>query len=118
MIGLHRFVGKALVALVLENQVETAEQRRKRLRSSLGGLWEERWKKATNKKRRKPQEKAKQSGAPTSVHKVIAKVELEKQKQGSQSPSSCAQQEPRPTAPVNALAVNLRNSHVVTHRDP
>jgi hypothetical protein len=92
LIGLHRFVGEALVALVLENQVGTAVQMRERLRSSLGGLWEERWKKATNKKRRKPQEKAKQSGAHTSVHKVLAKAKLERREQGSQLPSSCAQQ--------------------------
>ena len=92
LIGLHRFVGKALVALVVENQVETAEQMRECLRSALGGLWEERWKKATNKKRRKPQEKAKQSGAHTSVHKVLTKAKLERQRRTSQSPSSCAQQ--------------------------
>ena len=50
----NRYRGRcyeAQLTFAEENQVETAEQMRKRLRSSLGGLWEERWKKATNKKR-------------------------------------------------------------------
>ena len=92
LVGLHRFVGKTLVGLVQENQVETAKQMRERLRSSLGGLWEERWKKATNKKRRKHHEKAKQSGAHTSVHKVLTQAKLDRQKLEAQTLSSCAQQ--------------------------
>ena len=40
----------------------------------LGGLWSERWHKAANKKRRAAKPKAKQSGAHTSVHKVLQRA--------------------------------------------
>ncbi len=71
MVGLHRFVGKNLVALVCLNAVQTQEEVRERLQSLLHGLWEERWLKVVNKKPRPHKEKAKQSGAHTSVHKAL-----------------------------------------------
>jgi hypothetical protein len=42
-----------------------------RLRARLAGVWSSLWKKATNKKPRPHKPKAKQSGAHTSVHKIL-----------------------------------------------
>jgi hypothetical protein len=49
----------------------SAEQLKERLAGLLGGLWSPRWKKVVNKKPRPHKAKAKQSGAHTSVHKVL-----------------------------------------------
>ena len=50
------------------------------LRQLLGRAWSEGWKKAVNKKPRPQQAKAKQSGAHTSVHKILQAAKSEKQK--------------------------------------
>ena len=49
----------------------TEGQRKGRLAGRLGGLWSPRWKKVVNKKARPHKPKARQSGAHSSVHKVL-----------------------------------------------
>ena len=49
----------------------TGEQLRQRLRTLLGGVWTERWRKAVNAKARRKVKKAKQSGAHTSMHRLL-----------------------------------------------
>jgi hypothetical protein len=44
---------------------------RQRLSQLLGGVWTERWRKAANAKARPKEKKAKQSGAHTSVHRLL-----------------------------------------------
>jgi Transposase DDE domain len=53
------------------------EQTRAKL-ARLSGLWSQRWQKAANKKRRAAKEKAKQSGAHTSVHKVLQQAKQDR----------------------------------------
>ena len=50
---------------------KTLDEMKHRLATRLGNLWSPRWKKSVNKKRRPVQAKAKQSGAHTSVHKLL-----------------------------------------------
>jgi hypothetical protein len=49
----------------------TRDEMTRRLTALLGSAWSARWKKSMNKKRRPAQVKAKQSGAHTSVHKLL-----------------------------------------------
>ncbi len=56
-----------------------------RLRELLCRAWSEDWKKAVNKKPRPHRPKAKQSGAHTSVHKILQAAKGEKQKASSSS---------------------------------
>jgi Transposase DDE domain len=49
----------------------TAAQVMERLRQLLARAWSPRWRKATDKKPRPPKAKARQSGAHTSVHKIL-----------------------------------------------
>lgn len=70
LIGLHRVLPAEQWLGCLGRQ-EQAEAVRARLRELLGLAWSERWKKALNRRPRTHQAKAKQSGAHTSVHKVL-----------------------------------------------
>ena len=62
----------------------TEEQLKERLVGLLGGLWSPRWKKVVNKKPRPHKPKAKQSGAHTSVHKIL---QAAKQRQAPRQPN-------------------------------
>ena len=50
---------------------KTLDEMKQQLAARLSNTWSPRWKKAVNKKRRPVQAKAKQSGAHTSVHKLL-----------------------------------------------
>ena len=57
----------------------TEEQMKERLAGVLRGLWSVRWKKVVNKKPRPHKPKAKQSGAHTSVHKILQQAKQQKE---------------------------------------
>jgi hypothetical protein len=82
LIGLHEVlsVDELLGCLAVP---PSEEQMKERLTVLLGGLWSARWKKAVNTKPRTHKPKAKQSGAHTSVHKVL---EQAKQQQPPKQP--------------------------------
>jgi Transposase DDE domain len=91
LIGLHEVlrVEELLACLPV---VPTEEQLKARLAELLGGLWSARWKKVVNPKPRPHQPPARQSGAHTSVHKVLEEAKqrqppkLPKRKNGKSSP--------------------------------
>lgn len=66
-------------------QLTTAEQLRERLRQLLAQAWSPRWRKAKDQKPRPPKTKARQSGAHTSVHKILQQA---KQLQSKPPPQS------------------------------
>lgn len=76
LMGLHRVLPAEQVLSCPEGR-EAAEAVGTRLRELLGKAWTERWKKAVNKKRRPHQAKVKQSGAHTSVHKVLQQTKAQ-----------------------------------------
>jgi hypothetical protein len=59
----------------------TGEAMKEKLGALLGRVWSPRWKKSVNKKRRPVQAKAKQSGAHTSVHKLLQQAKLQRNDQ-------------------------------------
>lgn len=63
---------------------KTLDEMKQRLEARLGNIWSPRWKKAVNNKRRPAQAKAKQSGAHTSVHKLL---QLAKQQRKDRPPA-------------------------------
>jgi hypothetical protein len=72
LVAVHRVLSPAEVAGCFAGEL-TAEALRARLRGLLGGAWSADWLKAVPKKPRvyPPKSKAKQSGAHTSVHKIL-----------------------------------------------
>jgi DDE family transposase len=87
LVGLHRLlaVEELLPCLAV---AATAEQLRELLRERLGRAWSAMGRKAVNNKRRSHKAKAKQSGAHTSVHKVLQAAKDERLKKQKVSPSS------------------------------
>ncbi|HET6575920.1 MAG TPA: hypothetical protein VFG68_20130, partial [Fimbriiglobus sp.] len=63
------------------------EEVRERLRDRLGAVWSSVWVKARNKKPRPRKAKAKQSGAHTSVHKLLQQAKQARQRNEKDSPS-------------------------------
>lgn len=80
LVGLHTVLNREEV-LPCVKIPRTLDEMTQRLAALLGSAWSSRWKKGTNKKRRAVQTKAKQSGAHTSVHKLLeqAKQQLKDQ---------------------------------------
>jgi hypothetical protein len=79
LVSLHR----VLTTAELRSGLPAAgplEEVRARLRELLSRAWSEGWRKAVNKKPRPHKPKAKQSGAHTSVHKILKAAKEEKQK--------------------------------------
>jgi hypothetical protein len=70
LLGLHRLVGPEQLQNCLP-VAASAEQVQAQLRVRLGQAWSSRWRKAVNQKRRPHRPKARQSGAHTSVHKLL-----------------------------------------------
>ena len=70
LVGLHRVLGPAEAPGRLP-AAETADRVRARLRDLLGRAWSPRWRKAADRKPRPRRPKARQSGAHTSVHKIL-----------------------------------------------
>jgi len=56
------------------------------LQTRLGGVWSPRWAKAVNKKRRPAKTQTKQSGAHTSVHKILQEAKQERKDHTSAHP--------------------------------
>ena len=77
LVGLHRVLGPEELRACLPRPAAAADVRA-RLAGLLGRAWSPGWRKAVNKKPRPHRPKAKQSGAHTSVHKILQKA---KQKQ-------------------------------------
>src|SRR5205823_76703 len=70
LVSLHRVLGAEELLGCLPPPL-TAEQLPARLRELLGRAWSARWQKAAQQKPRPRQAQAKQSGAHTSVHKIL-----------------------------------------------
>src|SRR5581483_4959136 len=70
LVSLHRVLGAEELLGCLP-VAATAEQVMGRLRELLGAVWSRRWRKAADPKPRPPRAKVKQSGAHTSVHKLL-----------------------------------------------
>lgn len=62
---------------------KTLDEMKQRLAARLGNIWSPRWKKGVNKKHRPIQAKAKQSGAHTSVHKLLQQAKQQRKGQPS-----------------------------------
>jgi hypothetical protein len=84
LVSLHRVLTAAELLTALPAPGPAARVTA-RLRELLGRAWSEGWKKAVNKKPRPHQPKAKQSGAHTSVHKILEAAKAEKQKAATSS---------------------------------
>jgi hypothetical protein len=82
LVSLHRVLGVAELLACLP-EAAPAERVRERLRALLGRAWSPRWRKAADKKPRPLKPKAKQSGAHTSVHKILQQA---KQQQAKPTP--------------------------------
>lgn len=87
LVGLHRLVGPDQLLCCLP-AAPSAEQVQAQLRARLGRAWSATWRKAVNKKPRPHLPKAKQSGAHTSVHKLLhaAKADEDKKHRAQTSP--------------------------------
>jgi hypothetical protein len=70
LVSLHTVLGAGEVRACLP-AAAVADAVRARLGALLGRAWSERWRKARDKRPRPPQLKARQSGAHTSVHKIL-----------------------------------------------
>jgi hypothetical protein len=79
LISLHRTLRTEELLAVLRQPLSAA-QVRTRLREGLGGVWSSLWKKVVNKKSRPHKPKAKQSGAHTSVHKILQQAKQKNEK--------------------------------------
>jgi len=89
LIALHEVLSvEELLAGLSEIPVSEEAGMKERLRALLGGLWSARWKKVVNKKPRPHQAKARQSGAHTSVHKVLQQARQAKREQDETTPKS------------------------------
>src|SRR5438477_402182 len=70
LVGLHRLLSPEELSVYLPSAT-SGEEVRAGLRALLGAAWSASWLKAVNKKPRPHKPKAKQSGAHTSVHKIL-----------------------------------------------
>lgn len=87
LVGLHHLLAVEELRSCLE-LTATAEQLRELLGERLRRAWSALWRKAVNKKRRPHKPKAKQSGAHSSVHKILQAAKDERLKKQKVSPSS------------------------------
>jgi hypothetical protein len=78
LISVHRVLTLEELLSCLSGVPATAEQVRRRLGELLRRGWSADWKKATDKKPRPNQPRQKQSGAHTSVHKILLEAKLRK----------------------------------------
>jgi hypothetical protein len=63
-------------------------QMKEKLARLLAGQWSARWKKVVNKKPRPHKDRARQSGAHTSVHKILQRAKQAKRDQDKNTPKS------------------------------
>jgi hypothetical protein len=86
LIALHEVLGVEELLQALAEAPLTEGQAKEKLSRLLEGLWSARWKKAVNKKPRPHQAKARQSGAHTSVHKILQQAKQAKRQQDKTTP--------------------------------
>lgn len=86
LVSLHRTLSPEELLGALRVPADAAEARQ-RLRSLLGRAWTTDWKKAAPQQRRPPRPKAKQSGAHTSVHKLLQQAKRQKDPPTPTNPS-------------------------------
>jgi hypothetical protein len=86
LVSLHRALSPEELLGTLPAPAD-AEGTRRRLRSLLGRAWTADWRKAPPPKRRPPRPKARQSGAHTSVHKLLQQARRQKDQPASPHPS-------------------------------
>ena len=86
-VGLHHLLAVEELQSCLE-LTATAESLRALLGERLQQAWSALWRKAVNTKRRPHKPKAKQSGVPSSVHKILQAAKAERLKKQKVSPSS------------------------------
>jgi hypothetical protein len=87
LVGLHCLLDSEELQRILPPPAPW-EAVRERLRELLGRAWTARWRKAVNKTPRRHKPKAKQSGAHTSVHKVLQAAKAEKSRKQQRAASS------------------------------
>ena len=76
LISVSTLLPASMVAAFYAEEL-TVEKLQERLRERLGAVWSERWRKAPAKKNRARAKKAKQSGAHTSVHRLLETYRLQ-----------------------------------------
>ena len=86
LVSVHTVLKVEELLPCLEGQPATAEQVKRQLKELLGRAWSDRWQKAKKKKPAPPQPKAKQSGAHTSVHKVLQQAKQAKREMAKATP--------------------------------
>lgn len=97
LVGLHRVLSTAELLPCL-GEATTVEQVQELLRARLKQAWSTNWRKAVNKKHRPHQAKAKQSGAHTSVHKVLQAAKAERLKKQKTSAKEVKKQKVSPAS--------------------
>jgi Transposase DDE domain len=88
LIALHEVLGVEELLGALAGVPLTPEQMKEELARLLAGQWSKRWKKVVNNKPRPHKDKARQSGAHTSVHKVLQQARQAKQEPDKTTPKS------------------------------
>jgi hypothetical protein len=88
LVALHEVLGVEELLGALAEVPQTQGQMQEKMAALLGGMWSARWKKAVNKKPRPHKDKARQSGAHTSVHKVLQQAKQAKREQDKTTPKS------------------------------
>ena len=87
LIALHEVLDvEELLGALAGVPLTTQEQLKEGLSRLLLGQWSVRWKKVANKKPRPHQAKARQSGAHTSVHKILQQAKQAKPEQDKTTP--------------------------------
>jgi hypothetical protein len=82
LVSLHKTLRPDELLEVLRAR-PSADEVRGRLAARLGGVWSSLWRKARNAKPRPHRPKAKQSGAHTSVHKILQQAQQQKKDKAS-----------------------------------
>jgi hypothetical protein len=89
LIGLNTTLTEGELLGCLPGPMEPARTR-ERLKQLVGRGWSRFWKKARNKSPRRPQPRAKRSGAHTSVHKILQQAKAAKPARQKRPPASTA----------------------------
>lgn len=88
LIGLHEVLSVEELLQALAEVPTTPDRTSRRLVALLADQWSARWQKALNRKPRPHKVKARQSGAHTSVHKVLQQARQERQIKDKHPPMS------------------------------
>jgi hypothetical protein len=88
LIALHEVLGTEELLRALADVPAAQGQMKEKLARLLAGQWSARWKKVVNKKPRPHKDRARQSGAHTSVHKILQRAKQAKRDQDKNTPKS------------------------------